>query len=72
MKAGELVQADDAFSLAIETQKPPPHKRYEKCEPSFDSDRAKMMLIEYHRERGKARQMLRNFSGARRVKYNYM
>ncbi len=63
MKANELGEAEGAFSLAIEGQKkPPPAEGGE----SRAADTAESeMRAAYHRERGKVRQLLRDFDGAR-------
>ena len=61
MKADELGQAEGAFSLAIRCREQRDHSRA----PGAANGTDKRMQAAHHRERGKARQLLRDFDGAR-------
>lgn len=64
MKADELEEAEDAFSLAIECRK----RRVRGKAPSTADGTDTRMQAAHHRERGRVRQLLRDFDGARQVR----
>lgn len=61
VKANELGRAEDAFSLAIERRKNGGQRSASGAANGTDA----RMKAAYHLERGKVRQLLRNFDGAR-------
>lgn len=61
MKADELEQAEAAFSLAIECRQ----RRGQGRAPGAADGTDTSMHAAHHRERGKVRQLLRDFDGAR-------
>lgn len=65
MNAGELDEAHDAFSLAIEGQNSRAPRRPKEWGMSCVVDGANVAHSAHHRERGKVRQLLRDFDGAR-------
>lgn len=70
MNAGELDDAHDAFSLAIEGRNPRGPRSPKEWGVSCVVDGANVAHSAYHRERGKVRQLLRDFDGARQGRGN--